>query len=382
MKTNAIFASASVLLALMSGCASKSNDVADANNPVTVINFCDSTTAVNNQIIIPIDLDNIIAFEDSEDWASKGFGTDVVGDDMIITNGSDVFLYNIPTGKKIRSVSHLGKEQNEYRHISDVVCGDDGLWIVESHWQDSTSVLRLYGGTDNELMSAIKKGHIGDLAACADSGYLATNALSFAGGDFYLYRLDKSFNAVDSVFLKHRAPRKDIFQETIGIGHDGKSFITVFNDTIFSISQSLELAPVVALDYGDKKMPDSISHMKYPDINDFTKAISPYINLTWLKKCDDLLFSRYELEDNIYLSIFDCNTGERLLHSKITNDNYGLNLDVNSTTIYPEICGIWDGNLLIKIPADDAAKITGNACAAIAMLPIDTLRGKLSQPDK
>jgi hypothetical protein len=59
-----------------------------------------------------------------------------------------------------------------------------------------------------------------------------------------------------------------------------------------------------------------------------------------------------------------------------------LNLDVNSTTIHPEICGIWDDNLLIKIPADDAAKITGNACAAIAMLPIDTLRGKLSQPDK
>lgn len=57
-------------------------------------------------------------------------------------------------------------------------------------------------------------------------------------------------------------------------------------------------------------------------------------------------------------------------------------MDVNSTIIYPEICGIWDGNLLIKIPADDAAKITGNACAAIAMLPIDTLRGKLSQPDK
>ena len=111
MKTNAIFVSASVLLALMSGCASKSNDVADANNPVTVINFCDSTTAVNNQIIIPIDLDNIIAFEDSEDWASKGFGTDVVGDDMIITNGSDVFYIIFPPERKSALYPIWGKSK-------------------------------------------------------------------------------------------------------------------------------------------------------------------------------------------------------------------------------------------------------------------------------
>ena len=365
---------------LMSNCTNTGQvKTSESKETPALVNF-DLTECLSNldeEISCSLKPDQVLELKDTKGALSNGFGVEeICGDRMVVANNHAVCLYELPSGRLLMDVGSP-------RAMSGAVFAgnDESLLIFKNSWQDNVTTASQYG-VGNEATQTVRRPLYGDIDFESDSSFIATNARGFAGGQVCLYRLNNRLEAVDSVPLPLRMqPQQDHFYVIYPLKQDGKGLNVFLNDTVYEVSFAGGAHPIVALDFGDKKVPEDLTIRRVGNAQDYFKALEPYIDLQFIDKFGDYLFCRFENGGNVYNCIFDCESGKMAYSRKGEEGSWGISLDINGHTLCSWPVAIWQDNLLFVVPADVMNRITGEngVNPGIAMLPMEALKAKLKK---
>lgn len=373
-------------LTVLGGCAnklSKETDAADA--PVLVdCKFTECLDRDDDVLSCNLATDRIFELKNAEEILSEEFAiNEINGNRMVVSTNDAALLFEIPSGELLANVS-VG---DDMKNVSNAVFSgdDDNLWVVKRDWRNRTTTFRQYDANNKPEQTILTHDSFGDVKFYTDSTFLATNSIGFDGGQFYLYILNKRFEKTDSVmFPVAIEPQEDYFLIDCPLQSDGNEFNSCIftSDTLYNVSSALDVNPIVALDFGDKKLPEDITMKRIGNVMEYYKAMEPYIYLTHINKFGDFLFCHFEHGANAYHTIFDCKSGKLLYSRKRTDGKWGISLDVNGEKFCSWPTAIWQDNLIFGVPAKIMNNITGQKndnAVWLATLPLSSLANALKK---
>lgn len=371
-----ICAAAFTTLCCCSGNSGTSANQSIEDAPPVVIHLADCLTAGNDTLILHIGEKDFLDLKSDGKLLSEFCCIDdIYGDRIALNTHLGAYIYELPSGRLIKKVPRD-------KPIANVVFTPDGddVWIVNGDWNTDISLMRRFD-EDGQVIESIQTRLYGDLKTESDTTYIATNGLDKNGGQFYVYRLDKNFEAIDSMPLpEYFNPQKWILYQGRPVRYDGENFaVYLNNDTVYTISSSLLSVPVAALDFAGKKAPDDLSQVNYPTLQEYYKDLEQYIEIRELRKFGNFIFLRIDYNGKAYNTVYDCSDGKIVYNRQVDKDFYELSLEINGTIFcaWPKV--VWKDKLLFEIPADVMGKLTGNRTASqgIAMLSIADFTNQL-----
>ncbi len=368
-------------------CNNRNTQLEDQNaNQIISLDLSEClNTTTNDRLQFTIDPADIIELQGSEEFYPDScyLITEICDDIMVAANSKVAKAFRLPTGEIVASVSHCGKNEDEYTHIGDAtVTGaeESNLIILSGDWTTDSAEIRCYDHNNMTRFSHTKL--YGDIRNESDSTFIATNALGFSGGQRKLYRLNSNFEKIDSVNLpEFMEPQEAYFYLECPIKYDGKELYVFLNDTIFTLSNTYDATPIIALNYGDKRIPYDVEAKRYKTRAERLKALEPYINMMYIDKFGNYLITLYETDGNTYKTILDTESGNVVWNKKLeADDAYGVELQINGTTVKSFPYTIWNDNILFGLTGKEMGEIYGKPTknSGIVLLPLSTFKNKFS----
>ena len=235
-----------------------------------------------------------------------------------------------------------------------------GAWSGNRKWIRYSKDNRFLSQTDMRFP-------IDEICRTANDGYIAhvSNGTVSDECDHYLYLLDKDFK-----LLSRAVPKKRPWDITLGMGQNNFSqngeqilFIREYGDTIYTLSENLEMHPKYHLDFGKHWYTTSFLEKNYDrHFLLFDKAINDGKYARWVNfwENDRHLLVNYYIDNNgkndAYLAVYFKDTGHTLNFKGGVKDIF-VNLMTHPYCMYGNrFVGLIQADELLEL----ASKITGN----------------------
>ncbi len=344
---------------------------------VSVKNVLDGD--VNADFVIPFEKEDILVFDTDNSGRSTSFRVhDLKGDNLLLSENGKAYIFNLSSRKLVEILSNFGKGWKEDDLGSQIFFSNNGdsLYVMESNWKQGTKIY----GNDHE-QNSVKKiefdEYIGSIMRETDSTYLATNGVSAPNNDgtFYLYRLNNDLEKVDSVVLPKVIDPLQTFNKKIDIQNDGRNNVFLIKNTLYSVSENLEVRPYIDFDF---EIPDTIKVSDYANGKEYSEAIGEYLLINDLEKIGNLLFCVGMYKTEPYYSIIDSEDSRLLYNVKGISGKNGVTFCVNDTEFSSWPIGkVWNGNILFKVPGTAIDKLYGKngSSNGILMIPVEKFAG-------
>lgn len=374
------------------GCSSKQSDVArdmSADDVVVkapaIVKVEDAISMANGKALnVDVDKTDIVGFELGDNAVLSDFAIqDIVDDKILLLSGNSLQVYEMPSGRFVQKLSKRGEGRDEYRNVAAAVLSADGndIAVVESHWQDTSSKIIEYDNQQN-VVSQQPFPFIGDLVRWHNGeGFLAPNAVSVNGGESKIYRINHSFEIVDSLSCNKQYRKGAAFNMSESIDRLSKVPAVILRDTLFYISSDFQLTPAIILDYGRKGMPEGFSRRNYDNYDKYLKDYAAMIIPSQLQELGGLLFARLENENKVYYSIWSVETGELLYSRQARDTEWGFSLNIGETVFNQWPIGEWEDKLIFYLPDYVISEMTGNEDSnpGLALIPISQIKELLTK---
>ncbi len=359
-------------------CSHKSSESVNDNTSLTiepvVINIEEAISKANDKIpTIEADSNDVIYFDASGNASLSDFEVQDISDDKILLSSKgSVFVYEMPSGKCVQTLSKKGDGHDEYKNIvSASFLPSSNIGVLESIWQDTSSNIIEYDSLQN-VVSRTSIPFVGDLIRLSDGDeFISPKAISRNGGDSKIYHFDNKFNIIDSLDCNKHYTEGSVFFMFEYINKYSRTPSLVLRDTLFHITSDFQFKPVIFLDLGGKGMPEGFSRRNYDSFENYQKDYAKFIDPTLLQELCGMLFARIEHENKIYFCIWEIETGTLLYSHTPTSSEWGFNLNIGGTIVNQWPVGEWNDKLMFYLPQDSNP--------GLAFIPVSKVKKALLQ---
>ncbi len=315
-------------LLLMVSCGAPT---ATTNITTIAIRDLDTPVDIAEEDIITLKDPKIIAMEYTPNSQLGACSIMGVKDDVMVTfdtSSDNIYLFNPESGKYISSFNRKGKSNKEYLSIFNVVTVDfpsRELYITD-RMGDKIIVFDFEGEYQRHIKvdSIISFDRIGEdryIGYNDNPGYPHSIKHSY---NFNIY--DGNFNLIRNIDPRTEADVPLGYSSAIYCSRNGDTSYLTIRDTIFTVTTE-GLTPRYAIDKGRYRLPD--------DIKRRDEASHRYITFSM-----EILFGKYliylsnrmETRSSIW-DLWDLEEN-RLIYRASSNDNNGIPVLYNGTTIY------------------------------------------------
>lgn len=342
---------------------------------------------INADLVIPFEKKDIIFLDNSDEGVIGNFRIhDIYNDSVLLEYSNKLYIYKLPEGRFVSVLSHYGQGPEEYLDIYKAFFSMDGesVCVMDGSWRGMKTKIIGYGrdaefkektDLDNYYSDIIRK----------DNKYIAVNGISYSGGWFKLYEMNDRFGIEKIANLPESLDLNETFNALKILSDDGKHPYVFVKDTLFSVSDDLEIFPIVGFNYGSNGIPKGVVRKNYPSLLAYLKATEKYTVLRDAIKLGPILYCEEESAGKAYFNLFDCENG-RILYSRYGKDKSSCGITFKNGDItfqgFPRRL-MWRDNILFSVPDYVMAEIFGydDINSGLLAIPINKFKKMLKSED-
>jgi hypothetical protein len=268
------------------------------------------------------------------------------------------------SGKFVSEIGHKGNGPGEYIQMSDILISHDTVCI--GAWSGNRKWIR-YSKDNRFLYETDMLFPVDDICRTGNDRYMVyvSNGTVSDECDHYLYCLDKDFGLLSRLDPKRYPSDIPLAFEQKHFFQNGKQtlYIREYCDTIYTLSDNLEIHPKYHLNFGKHWYTKSFLE-KYHDEHfmRINNAIDDNSYGRWVNfwENDSHLLVNYQIHNNgkydIYLAVYFRDTGHTLNFKGLSDDIY-VNLMIHPYCIHGnQFIGLIQADELLEL----ASKIKKN----------------------